>query len=140
MARVARPIDFSSLTPAERTVFTGGALLFVDGFVPWWYRTAGPSGVVTYNAGLTDWSVVAVAAGAIAVVAILARAAIWPEPAPGKDGALYTLLGVTGFTTLVGQSLTGTGVWWGVYSGIGLSAILTLGGLRRRRERRAGWS
>lgn len=90
---MARGLDFSSLTRAERLVLASGALLFADGFVPWWYRVATPERTYAYNAGLTGWSVLAVAAGAAAAIAVLARAAIWPEPAPRRDGLLYVALG-----------------------------------------------
>ena len=121
-------------------MFAGGVLLFANGFVPWWYRSVTASGTITYNAGLTNWSVIAVLAGAAAAIAILARAAIWPEPAPGRDGTVYTLLGLVALVTLVANALTGQGVWLGLYAGIGLASILVLGGTRRRRERRTGWT
>lgn len=137
---MARGLDLSALTRAERTVLIGGALLFANGFLPWWYRTQTIRGMVSYNAGLTGPAIVAVIAGALAAVAVLSRAAIWPEPAPAKDGLVYTLLGLLALGASIATATTDTDAWLGTYAGIILAAILTLGGLRRRRERAGGWT
>jgi hypothetical protein len=121
-------------------VFVGAGLLFANGFVPWWFRSATSAGVVTYNAGLTGPTLIAVLSGAAAALAILGRAMIWPEPAPRKDSIVYVLLGVAAVAALVVGIMTMQGIWLGPYAGIVLAGIMILGGVRRARERRSGWT
>jgi hypothetical protein len=113
---------------------------FVNGFIPWWYRIRSPAGNSTLNAGHTLWSVLAVAAAATCVLLVLARAAVWPEPAPARDGLAYTLLGLIPIGILVTHAATGEGIWAGVWAQLVVCTSLALGGLRRRGERRVGWS
>lgn len=136
---MARKIDFSTLTAAERAVIITGSLLFADGFIPWWYRISTSSGSFRYNAGFSGWGTAAVIAGAAAAVGVLLRAMIWPEPAPRRDGAVYALLGTTAMVSLLLQ-LARPGVEWiGLYVGLILACALTAAGIRRHRERRSGW-
>ena len=121
-------------------MLVGGGSLFASGFVPWWFRTTTVDGSTSYNAGLTDFTVVAVLAGAVAAIAVLARAAIWPEPAPDRDSILYGALGLVAVIALMLTALVRNGVWVGTYAGLALAGVLLLGGVRRRRERRAGWT
>lgn len=140
MATVARGLDLSSLTRAERRVLASGGLLFLNGIVPWWYRTSTPSGSSSYNAGLTGWGTAAVLAGALAAVAVLARASVWPGPAPRWDGTLYTTLGAFALLALLVQLSRGRANWIGIYVALILAIALTRAGLRRRSERRSGWT
>jgi len=137
---MARGLDFTALSPAERRVFGAGLIGFANGFIPWWYRVRSPTGTSTLSAGHTLWSVMAVAAVALCVLLILARAAIWPEPAPGRDGLVYAILGLIPVGILAPHAVTGTGIWVGLYVQIAVSASLALGGFRRRGERKAGWT
>lgn len=136
----SRGIDLSSLTRAERLVLATGVALFASGFAPWWFRTATDDGAFTYNAGLTGWSVVAVGAAAFAAVAVLARAWIWPQPAPAKDGTLYALLALVATGAIVMELVTGVGAWIGTWTGLALAVVMLGGGLQRRIERARGWT
>jgi len=137
---VARPIDFSSLTGTERIVLGAGLGLAVNGFIPWWYRVATTDAVVSYNAGLSGWGIVAVPAGFVAMVVVGVRAAIWPEPAPKQDGAVYALLGVIALVALIVELTSTEAEWVGAYVAVFLAAVLTFAGVRRRLERRVGWT
>ena len=138
---MGRGIDFTSLTRAERIVLLAGTLGFVNGFVPWWFRTTNSAGKhFGYNAGLNGWSTLAVAAAALAAVAVLARAAIWPEPAPHKDGLLYTALGAVSVIAVTIQIAQHRSTWIGIYVASVFAVLLAFGGMRRRRERARGWT
>lgn len=137
---MARPIDFSSLTRAERIVLGAGLALFANGFVPWWYRARTSEGVVSYNAGLTGLGTVAVLAGAAAVLLVGMRAAIWPEPAPRLDGAAYAALGGIALASLIMQLVRSEAWWLGPWVAIAGAVVLLLAGTWRRRERRSGWT
>lgn len=137
---MGKPLDLSSLTRAERLVLASGALSLVNGIVPWWFRIHTMRRVYFHNAGLSSLSVVAVVAGALAGIAVLARAAIWPEPAPARDGAVYAGLGVIALVALVGEFARARSAWLGLYVGIAIAGALIFAGLRRRAERRAGWT
>jgi len=137
---VGKRLSISALTGAERLVLAGAALGVVNGFVPWWYRARIATGTVTYAAGLTTWSTLAVGASFVAAAAVLARASIWPDPAPRSDGGLYVSLGVAAMGLLVAGAVTGSGAWLGLYAGIALAAAVAWGGVRRWTERRSGWT
>lgn len=137
---MSRPLDLSSLTHAERAVLSLSAIAFLNGTLPWWYRTRGPNGTFLYGASLRPLSLIAVVCAVVAALVSLTRAWIWPQPAPARDGLIYTLLGATGTVALIAQVLTGTAAWVGIGIGLLLSAGLTTAGLRRRRERASGWS
>lgn len=139
-AAVSRPIDFSALTRAERAVLLSGGLGFLNGLLPWWYRTSTPAGTFLYPASLRPLSLLAVACCALAALIALGRAWIWPEPAPHKDGLVYFALGLLGTGALLIEIATGTAAWVGVGLGFLLAGGLTTAGFRRRRERAAGWS
>jgi hypothetical protein len=136
---VARSLDLSSLTRAEQVVLAASIALVVDGFVPWWYRIATSTGTYHYNAGLTGYGVIAVGAGALAAIIVLARTNIWPSPAPRSDGFAYTVLGLTAVGALVAQVSRAKAEWLGLYVGLGLAIVVTVAGLIRSRARRAGW-
>ncbi|HEX9711100.1 MAG TPA: hypothetical protein VGB52_00915 [Actinomycetota bacterium] len=137
---MARRIDFSSLTRTERIALGAGLGLFVNGFVPWWYRVRTIEGIVHYNGGLTDLGIVAVFAGAAAAILVGARASIWPDPAPQRDGTVYALLGAIALANLIAQMLRTQAEWMGLYASIALAALLLAAGIKRRAERRAGWT
>lgn len=120
-------------------MLTSGAALFANGFIPWWYRVVTPERTYSYNAGLTGWGTVAVASGAVAALAVLLRAALWPEPAHPRDAVLYAALGALALVALGVQLLRTDADWIGVYVAITLAIALIVGGIRRRAERRAGW-
>ena len=134
-----KSLDLSSLTRAERVVLTSAVLLVVNGFVPWWYRVTTQRGTHHYNAALTGFGVIAVAAGALAALSVLARTNIWPQPAPRADGSLYTVLGMVAVVSLVTELGRANSAWIGSYVGLGLAFVITAAGMTRRRQRRAGW-
>ncbi len=136
---MAKTLDFSSLTRAERVVFVSAVALVVNGFIPWWYRVATTEGTYTYNAGLTGYGVFAVAAAAVVIAAVLGRTNIWPHSAPRGDGIAYAALGATASAALVAQMTSARGEWIGLYVGLALAVTLAVGGLLRTRQRRAGW-
>jgi hypothetical protein len=136
---VARPVDLSSLTRPERVVLVSAAALVVDGILPLWFRIVTPRGTFTHNAGFAAWSIVAVAAGAATAIAVLARAAIWPEPAPERDGVAYTTLGLLAAAAVLLQLAEGKHAWIGVWIALACAIGIIGGGLRRRAQRKAGW-
>lgn len=140
MRAVGRPIDLSSLTRAERTVFGAAVAGFANAFVPWWFRVATDDGAVTYNAGLRGLAVVAAVTAAVTAIAILARAAIWPAPAPARDGIVYAALGLVAAGAVAAEAVRARGDWVGTWVAIALAALQAWGGLRRRRERHGGWT
>lgn len=137
---MARPIDFSSLTRPERAVLVCSAALVVDGIVPWWFRVRTAQGAFSYNAGFTLPGIVAIAAAAAAGIAVIARAAIWPEPAPARDGALYTILGGVAAVSAAIEIARSRHTWIGPYVALLLALALASAGLRRRAQRKAGWT
>lgn len=140
MPTVSRPIDFSALTRAERGVLTSGTLGLLNGLMPWWYRTHSPAGTFLYPASLRGLSLLAVICCTLAALIALVRAWIWPEPAPARDGLVYAALGAISTAALVAQIVTGTAPWVGLGLGLLIAIGLTTAGVRRRRERTAGWS
>lgn len=139
-AAVSRPIDFSALTRAERAVLLAGTLGFLNGLLPWWFRTSSPAGVFLYAASLRPLSLLAVSCSGLAAMIALVRAWIWPEPAPDRDGLAYSALGALGTGALLVELVWGGAAWVGIGLGLLLSGGLTYAGFRRRRERTAGWS
>lgn len=137
---MSRPLDLSSLTRAERAVLTFSVLAFVNGSIPWWYRTQGPGGTFLYGAALRPLSLIAVLCAIAALLIALSRAWIWPQPAPERDGLIYTLLGAFSAVAIIAQLIAGTAPWVGIGIGLLLSVGLTTAGVRRRRERAGGWS
>jgi hypothetical protein len=137
---VARGIDLSSLTRAERQILAAAVLQYVNGFVPWWYQAVTAHGTTRYNAGLTGWGVIAVVAAGLAAIAVLARASIWPEPAPRMDGIVYACLGAVPMIGLAVDAASRDGDWIGSWVAIALAAALVAAGLQRRQERRTGWA
>lgn len=136
---MARPIDFSALTRAERLVLASGALGLANGMFPWWYRATTSQGTYTYNSGLHGWGVVAVLAGAAAALGALARAWIWPRSAPRHDGTAYLVLATIALASLSGE-VGARGSWIGVWVALALALALGAAALARRAERRRGWS
>jgi hypothetical protein len=136
---VARPLDFSTLTSAERLVLMSGVLLFANGFLPWWFRATARGQARMYGAGLTGWGTIATLAGAAAAITVVARASIWPEPAPRRDGLLYSGFGGLASLALGAQLVLGSHNYLGVGAEAVFAKMLTAGGILRRRERRSGW-
>lgn len=136
---MARSIDLSSLTSPERTILISAIVLVVDAIIPWWYRIATPTGAYHYNAGLTGYGVLAFVAGLVAALIVIARASIWPEPAPTSDSIVYAVLGFIVTASILiqlAQERTGwIGAWIGLAAGLGI----IVGAIRRRTRRRAGW-
>lgn len=131
-------MDFSALSPAERWIAWSAGLLFLDGFVPWWYRIRTPGGTYVHNAGLTGFSVAAVLLGFAALGAVLIRAARFPERGPA-EGVAYAGAGVGAAALLLTEAALTEGEWIGLWVALGLATLLAIGGVRRRAERRAGW-
>ena len=136
---MAKSLDLSSLTRAERVVFASAIALVVNGFIPWWYRLTTSRGTYTYNAGLTGYGVIAVSAAACVVIGVLARTNIWPEPAPRADGLIYAALGAIASVSILIGMADGGAEWIGSYVALALSLAITAAGYLRSRQRRAGW-
>lgn len=137
---MASGIDFSSLSRAERRVLTTGILLFANGIIPWWYRLKIDEDTFTYNAGLAGLGLVACGCGGLAAIAVVLRANIWPNPAPAKDGTVYTGLGLVATTALVVELLSESARWLGLYVALTLAVVLAASGWLRRAERARGWT
>jgi len=132
-------LDPSSLTRAERLIAVSAWLGVVNAFAPWWFRTVTPSGPQTFNASITAAGTATWLCFAAAALLVLMRNWIWPDPAPQHDGALYTLIATSALISLSITSFTLRSAWFGYYVAIALASLLFIGGLLRRRERRAGW-
>lgn len=132
-------LDPSSLTKAERLIAVGSWLGVVNAFVPWWFRAETAGGARTFTAGLSKAGTVAWLCFALAALLILGRSWIWPNPAPRRDGTLYALFGAGAAIALAVQGLRVGPLWIGFYVAILLAAVVFVGGMLRRNERRAGW-
>ncbi|MCA1834722.1 MAG: hypothetical protein ABR548_06895 [Actinomycetota bacterium] len=130
-------MDLSAISPAERAVFGFGSLLFVNGFVPWWYRIQTVSHTYRHNAGLGGWSLLAVLAGFVAAVAVMMRRR--PARGPWPDWLFYIALGVIAFIALAIQSRETQSEWIGYWLALTTSVLMVLAGVRRNAERRGGW-
>jgi hypothetical protein len=135
---VSRGLDLSGLSPAERVVAAGGALLFVDGFVPWWYRVRTPNHTYLHNAGLTGWGLAAVLMGFAATAAVLVHSTNRARTRR-RDHALYVALGAVAVVALAIQGHNSHVLWIGFWVAGAAGMLIVAGGLRRRRERRGGW-
>jgi hypothetical protein len=134
---MAERLDLSALSPAERLVATGGALLFLDGFAPWWYRVRTVQGTYLHNAGLTGWGLAAVMLGFVATLVVVMR-----KPRVKRnafDWAWYMALGVAAMIALGAQARTSDVEWFGFWFAALAALLLVAGAMRRRRERRGGW-
>lgn len=119
-------------------MFGSGALLFANAFVPWWFRLETTRRTYWHGAGLTRLGVAAALIGFVVAIAVIVRAARYPDRGPA-DGSAYVALGL-GALAAVGVDLaTTSGAWAGAWVGAALGALIALGGLIRRRERRRGW-
>ncbi|MFN2613972.1 MAG: hypothetical protein ABR552_04035 [Actinomycetota bacterium] len=139
---MSKKVELSALTRAERAVIFTGIASFINAMVPWWFRVyvARKHNWFTFNAGLNGWGTAVAAAGALGALLVLARAWIWPHPAPRLDGLLYTILGVVSLiATLVLVGDRGA-TWLGLYVGVVLASAMTVAGLMRRTERSHGWT
>ena len=126
----------SGLSPAERAIAGSGAALFLNGFIPWWYRIHTPRRTYLHNAGLSGWSLVAVLAGFVAALMVALRRR------PGRarrDDALYGALGIAAVGALVVQSSRTSTEWVGFWVALAVSVLLLVAAVRRRNERRGGW-
>lgn len=135
---MTRGVDLSGLSPAERTIAAAGALLFLDGFIPWWYRIKTPARTYLHNAGLTGWGLLAVLAGFVAAGIVVTRT-VGRTPRFRADFALYTGLGLLALGALVVQARLSATEWIGYWVALVASVTIVTGGLRRRTERRSGW-
>jgi hypothetical protein len=133
---VSRRIDFSGFSPAERAVALCGGILFVNGFIPWWYRIRTPFRTYLHNAGLSGWGLLTVLAGFAAAAAVTFRrrqARSWP------DHFLYAGLGIAALAALGAERRSNGHVWIGFYAALAVSLLLIVAALRRSAERRGGW-
>lgn len=131
-------IDFSALSRGERSVLLTGGLLFLSGFVPWWFRVPVRTGPVGHDAGLTGLTTAAVTLGALAAVGVLIRAWRFPQRGPA-DGLAYAATGAVAAALLTAEIARDTPVSAGVYVGLVLSIGIVAAGIKRRAERKAGW-
>lgn len=134
---VARGVDVSGLSPAERAIAAAGAVLFLNGFIPWSYRVRTPVRTYLHNAGLTGWGLVAVLAGF--AVAAFAVAHTLRRTRMKLDFAVYLALGASALASLAVQGRTPAGEWIGYWVAVGSAIAIIAGGLRRMAERRSGW-
>lgn len=133
-----RGIDVSGLSPAEKVIVAAGGLLFVDGFLPWWYRIRTPERTYLHNAGLTGWGLVAVLLGFVTVVTVVVHSTRRASAAT-RDYLSYMAFGLAALLAL-GMEARSSRVEWVGFWVAGAAAILVVaGGIRRRRERHAGW-
>lgn len=131
-------IDFSALSRGERYVMLSGGLLFLSGFLPWWFRVRTPATTFWHGASLTGLSLSAVLLGAVAAIAVLVRAWRFPQRGPA-DGLAYAGMGALSATLLVVEIVRDTPTSTGVYVGLTFALTLVAAGIKRRAERKAGW-
>jgi hypothetical protein len=136
---VARPFDLSQLTRAERGALAAGGLLFVNAFVPWWFRVDTPARTYFHNGGLTGWSLVASLAGLAAAAVILARGARDPRIESPLEAPVCMAAGTVALGALAVQVIVGEGSWVGLYVAFFFAVALVAAGFARAQERRAGW-
>lgn len=134
---MSRGVDLSTITRAERLVFSTGLALFVDAVVPWWYRIRTPDGTFLHNGGLRGWGVLAAAAGFAAALVVLARRT--QTPASFDDRAIYFVLGLLGLAAAIVQGLRASSLWIGYWVGLALAGALLASAALRLREKRRGW-
>lgn len=132
-------LDPSSLTRAERIVAISAWLGVVNAFVPWWFRVQTSGGPRSFTAGLSKAGTIAWLCFATAAVLVLVRNWLWPDPATPHDGPIYTLLGAGALAALIAQATLLDAEWLGFYVAVLLAVAVFVGGILRRRERRAGW-
>ena len=130
-------MDLSGVSPAERAVFTFGTILFVNGFVPWWFRIRTAAHTYLHNAGLSGWSLLAVLAGFAAATTVMIRRR--PARGPWPDWFLYIGLGFVAFIGLTIQSNQTRAEYLGYWVELATTVLLILAGVRRNAERRGGW-
>lgn len=135
---MTRGIDFSGLSPAERGVFVAGATLFVDGFLPWWYRIRTPGGTYLHSAGLSGWGLVAVLAGFSVAVFALSHSVRRKTRGKGEAG-FYLVTGGIALGSLAVQGRSPAGEWIGYWLAVAASVAILVAGVRRVSERRSGW-
>jgi hypothetical protein len=135
---VARGIDLSALSPAERAIAGSGLALFVDGFLPWWYRIRTPSRTYLHNAGLTGWGLIAVVIGFLVVVMAVAHT-VHRGTRGRHDYAFYITLGTLALAALAIQGSQPEEEWIGYWVAVVTGLAVVVAGMRRKAERRAGW-
>lgn len=136
---MARGVDLSQLTRAERGALVSGGLLFLNAFAPWWFRVDTPGRTYFHNGGLTGWSLVASLAGLVAAVVVLARSARDPRIESPLEAPVCMAGGILALGALAVQVIQREGSWIGLYVAFFLSAALVAAGFARAQERRAGW-
>lgn len=136
---MARGVDLSGLTRAERWTLATGGLLFANAFAPWWFRVETPGRTYFHNGGLTGWSLVAVAVAALAALVVLVRASRDPRVESRFEAPVTTACGGVAMAALLAEIARGEGAWIGLYVGLALASALAGSGVARALERRAGW-
>lgn len=135
-----RPLEISSLSPAERVVAAAAWLGVANGVIPWWFRVETSTGTSLHNAGLTVAGTIAFGSFAAAGIGVLIRAWVWPKPSKGWDARFYLLAGLTALVSAATLLATHDATWFGLYAADLCAFALIAGGARRLRERRRGWS
>lgn len=139
MSGRGRDLDPTALSPSERVIGAAAWLGVINTLVPWWFRATTETRTISYNAGLTAGGVATFVFLALAGLHVLARAWIWPRPAPRRDGIVYIALGVGALTALSVLNRAVDHSWIGYWVGVGIAGVVTIGGFARRRERLRGW-
>lgn len=136
---MARGFDLSQLTRAERAALAAGGLLFLNAFVPWWFRIETPGRAYLHDGGLTGLSLVASLAGLAAAVVVLARGARDPRLESPLEAPVCMGAGTLALGALAVQVIRREGSWVGLYVALFLAVSLIAAGVARAHERRAGW-
>jgi len=129
-------VDPSALSPAERLVAATGMAMFVNGFIPWWYRIPTKRHTFLHSAGLTGLGLIAILAGFIASVMVLTRATRHASP---RDYIYYGILGLMAVASLALQAKRTHAQWIGFWLAFAIAILLSVAGWRRYVERRSGW-
>lgn len=135
---MTRGVDLSRLSPAERRVAAAGAVLFLNGFVPWWYRIRTPGRTYLHNAGLGGWGLIAVLAGFAVVVFAAAHAGGRAHRRKG-DWVVYLASGAVALGALGVQASRPASEWIGYWIGVAAALAIMTAAVQRLAERRSGW-
>jgi len=134
---MAKGVDLSTITRAERLVLAAGLLLFVNALIPYWYRIQTPRETFLHNGGLFGYGLAAALAGFASAAIVVVRH--FRTPAMFRDNAIHVMLGLIASGALAAHAAGRDPLWIGYWVEIGLAAGLVVAGVLRVRERNRGW-